>query len=130
MAKTITTNYLGDYRSGTTTPHNAEPVVVAATKFSPVDLLVASYGSCLLGTIDHEARKKQFEVSGSRSEITVEMSEDKSKVGKLTVKILMASDYTDEQKATIEYGAKNLCHVGNSLDKSIIRDYEFVYNCS
>jgi|GEM_PF-1433787 len=130
MPKTIETKYLGSYKSGTNTPFNIEPITVGATQFTPVDLLVSAYGSCLLGTIDHEARKKQFEIAGARTEITVEMSEDKTRVGKLSVKILLDSNFTNEQKEVIESGAKFKCHVGNSLDKSIDRKYEFSYNNS
>lgn len=128
MAKTIETKYLGGYKSATTTPFNTEPVTVGATQFTPVDLLVSAYGSCLLGTIDAEARRKQLEVTNARTEITVEMSNDKTQVGKLGVKIFLDNNFTDEQKAIIENGAKHKCHVGNSLDKCIDRSYEFVYN--
>jgi uncharacterized OsmC-like protein len=128
MPKTIETKYLGNYKSGTKTPLNTEPVTVAATQFTPVDLLVSAYGSCLLGTMDFEARKKQFEIADARAEITVEMSDDKTRVGRLSAKILLGSSYTNEQKEIIEQGAKFKCHVGNSLDKSIDRQYEFVYN--
>jgi uncharacterized OsmC-like protein len=128
MPKTIETKYLGNYKSGTKTPFNTDPVTVAATQFTPVDLLVSAYGSCLLGTMDFEARKKQFEIADARAEITVEMSDDKTRVGRLSAKILLGSSYTNEQKEIIEQGAKFKCHVGNSLDKSIDRQYEFVYN--
>lgn len=128
MPKTIATEYFGGYKSGTKTPFNTEPVMVGATQFTPVDLLVSAYGSCLLGTIDYEARKKHFEVAGAQTEITIDMSEDKSRVGELNIKILLDSNYTDEQKEVIEYAARYKCHVGNSLDKSIVKKYQFVYN--
>jgi uncharacterized OsmC-like protein len=127
MPKTIETKYLGSYKSSTKSPFNTEPITVGVTQFTPVDLLVSAYGSCLLGTIDYEARKKQFEISDARTEITIEMSEDKTRVGNLNVKILLNSSYTDEQKEVIETSAKFKCHVGNSLDRSIAKEYEFVY---
>lgn len=43
-------------------------------------------------------------------------------------KILLDSNFTNEQKEVIESGAKFKCHVGNSLDKSIDRKYAFFYH--
>lgn len=57
MPKTIETIYAGGYTSKTTTPFNSEPVTVSATRFTPVDLMVSAYGSCLLGTIDFAANQ-------------------------------------------------------------------------
>jgi len=127
MSILIETNYEGKYRSSTKTPLSEERIAVNAARFNPVDLLASAYGSCLLGTIDWEARKEHFETTESRSEITYDMSEDESKVGKINIKIFFKNDYTPEQKAVIEVAAKTKCHVGKSLDPSIEKNYEFIY---
>lgn len=127
MSLKIETIYQGGYKSETKTPLNAEPVAVNAAKFNPVDLLATAYGSCLLGTIDFEARKQQFETRHSRSEIVYEMSEDRTRVGSMHIKIFFENDYSDEQKAVIENAARKKCHVGNSLDPSIDKVYEFIF---
>lgn len=98
------------------------------TSFNPVVLMASAYASCILGTIDIAARKNSFETLGSRAEILYGMTQDKTKVGTMTIKIFFNNDYTDEQKKVIEYAAKNQCHVGNSLDPDIKKEYEFIYN--
>lgn len=128
MSIVIETKYEGKYKSSTKTPLSEEPIAVNAVRFNPVDLLASAYGSCLLGTIDYEARKKQFDTTDARSEIVYEMTEDKTKVGTMHIKIFFGNDYTDEQKEVIEFATKNQCHVGNSLDPAIKRVYEFFYN--
>lgn len=128
MSKAIRTNYEGRYMSKTKSPLNEEPITVNAVRFTPVDLLTSAYGSCILGTIDFEARKKEFETTEARSEITYEMSEDKNKIEAMSIKIFLGNEYTDQQKEVIENAAKYQCHVGNSLDPAIKREYEFTYN--
>ena len=129
MPKTIESKYLGNFKSSTQSPHNSEPITAAgATSFTPVDMLVASYGSCLLGTVDYAAQRNNFETTDSRSEINFEMSADKTKIGKMRITLFFGNNYDDQQKAVIENSAKYNCHVGNSLSNKIQREYTFVYN--
>lgn len=89
---------------------------------------MSSYASCMLATVDFYARKKDFEVNGSRSELSYEMSAEGGKVGTINVKLFFdKEDYTAEQKEWMENSAKNLCHVGNSLNPAIVKNYEFTY---
>jgi len=125
MTKLIETTYGGRYSSNTKTPTDT---IFVDMKFSPVDLLMSSYGSCMLATVDFYARKKDFEVNGSRSELSYEMSAEGGQVGTINVKLFFdKDDYTAEQKELIENSAKNLCHVGNSLNPAIVKNYEFTY---
>jgi uncharacterized OsmC-like protein len=129
MPKTIASKYLGKFKSSTESPNNNEPIIAAgATSFTPVDLLVAAYGSCLLGTVDYAAQQSSFETIDSRSEINFEMSADKTRIGRMTITLFFGKDYTDQQKAVIEHSARYNCHVGNSLYADINREYAFVYN--
>lgn len=126
MIKVIETTYEGRYNSNTHSPLSSDPIKVDL-KFSPIDLLMGSYGSCMLGTIDFYARKKGFEVNGSKSEISYEMAAEGGKVGTINVKLFFDKEYTSEQKEIIENAAKNLCHVGSSLNSEIVKQYEFNY---
>jgi hypothetical protein len=127
MSKLIETTYEGRYSSNTKTAADTDPIKVDM-KFSPVDLLMSSYASCMLATVDFYARKKDFEVNGSRSELSYEMSAEGGKVGTINVKLFFdKEDYTAEQKEWMENSAKNLCHVGNSLNPAIVKNYEFTY---
>lgn len=126
MSKIIKTAYEGKYNSSTQTPLSNDPVKVDLT-FGPIDLLMGSYGSCMLGTVDFYARKKGFEVNGSKSELSYEMHADGDKVGTINIKLSFDKEYTAEQKEIIETSAKDLCHVGSSLNPEIIKKYEFTY---
>lgn len=65
ISQIIATNYEGTYHSSTKSPISADPIRVDL-KFGPIDLLMCSYASCMLGTVDFYARKKDFEVNASR----------------------------------------------------------------
>ncbi|WP_147420894.1 OsmC family protein [Sphingobacterium siyangense] len=126
MSQIIATTYEGKYHSSTKSPLSTDPIQVDL-KFGPIDLLMGSYASCMLGTVDFYARKKDFEVNGSRSELSYDMSAEGGQVGTIHVKMFFDKAYTAEQKEIIEHSAKNLCHVGNSLNPSIVKNYEFFY---
>lgn len=57
MSKIIESNYQGKYNTSTRTPLSKEDIKVDLS-FGPIDLLMGSYGSCMLGTVDFYARKK------------------------------------------------------------------------
>ncbi|MCT2406076.1 OsmC family protein [Chryseobacterium antibioticum] len=126
MSKLVETTYEGKYSSSTQTASNADPIKVDL-KFGPIDLLMGSYASCMLATVDFYARKKDFEVSGSRSELSYEMSAEGGQVGRINIKLFFDKEYTPEQKEWMETSAKDLCHVGNSLNPAIVKNYEFNY---
>jgi len=126
MSQIIATTYEGTYHSSTKSPLSADPIRVDL-KFGPIDLLMTSYASCMLGTVDFYARKKDFEVNGSRSELSYDMSAEGGQVGTIHVKMFFDKAYNAEQKEIIEHSTKNLCHVGNSLNPSIVKNYEFFY---
>lgn len=126
MSQIIATTYEGKYNSSTKSPLSTDPIKVDL-KFGPIDLLMGSYASCMLGTVDFYARKKDFEVNGSRSELSYEMSAEGGQVGAIHVKLFFDKEFTAEQKEIIENSARNLCHVGNSLNPAIVKNYEFTY---
>lgn len=128
MSAIIKTTYEGKYLSTTKSPLNKEPIAANAVQFTPVDLLISAYGSCLLGTIDYAAHLRHFDIKDVRTEITYEMSEDKSKIGSIHIKVLFSDDYEADQKNTIEFATKDQCHVDNSLNSNITKVYEFLYN--
>jgi len=127
MSKKVEVKYQGKYKSTTRSPLNEEEITVNAVRFTPVDLLASAYGSCLLGTIDYEAHKNQFETTDARSEIVYEIDDVQSKVSGINVNIFFGKDYSVEQKGIIERAAKEQCHVGNTIDPNIPRNYEFIY---
>jgi len=128
MSTTIETIYKGNYTCATQSPLHAEPIITKAVSYTPMDMLITAYGSCLLATIDYEARKANFSTPGIRSSISYAMSADGSRLGAIEVSIHVDSPYTEEQKAVIEHAANNKCHVGKSLDPTIVKQILFIYN--
>ncbi|MNU00847.1 hypothetical protein D3C72_2440800 [compost metagenome] len=55
------------------------------------------------------------------------MHADGNKVGTINIKIFFDKEYTTQQKEIMEDSAKNLCHVGSSLNPEIVKNYEFTY---
>lgn len=128
MSSIIETIYQGNYTCTTKSPLNEEPIVAKSRDFSPMDLLASAYGSCLLATIDYEARKQKFQTPDLRSEISYHMSEDRTRLGALFIRIIVDGDFSQEQKQVIEFSAKNKCHVGQSIDKDVKKEFEFIYS--
>lgn len=124
----ITTIYHGNYKCTTLTPHSEIPIITKATKFTPLDLLISSYGSCLLATIDYEARKKQFQITNMRSEASYKMSDDGLQLGSVFVSFFFNEDYTEDQKWIIKDAVDHHCHVSKSLNPDIKKDFEYIFN--
>ena len=126
MMTKIETTYEGRYNSSTNTPLSNDPIKLDP-KFGPIDLLMGSYGSCMVATVDYYARKRDFEVNGTKSEISYKMHADGDKVGTINIKLIFDKEYSSEQREIIETSAKDLCHVGKSLNPEIVKNYEFIY---
>ena len=56
------------------------------------------------------------------------MSEDRTRLGSLFIRIIVDGDFSQEQKQVIEFSAKNKCHVGQSIDKDVKKEFEFIYS--
>ncbi|MEK6511194.1 OsmC family protein [Myroides odoratimimus] len=128
MSVTIETLYNGNYQCSTSTPLNQEPIITKAVRFTPMNLFASAYGSCLLATIDHQAYKSEFPITVLKSQISMNMSNEDGNLEKIDIKLFFDGDYTDQQKQIIEESAKYNCHVGKSIDPSIVKEFEFVYN--
>lgn len=127
MSKSVETIYQGNYTCTTASPWNTEPIMTKAQKFSPMDLLLSAYGSCLLATLDYEAQKANFATSEIRSVISYQMSADASKLGAIHVQVFFDGVYSEEQKDLLSHAATHYCHVGNSLDAAISKTIELIY---
>lgn len=127
MSKTINVEYVGKYTSSIIAPLNEAAIKVNAIDFTPMDLLASAYGSCLMGTVDYQARKKGFESTVSRCEISYEMSEDGSKVKSYSIYLFFANDFDTEQENILEMAAKTKYHVGKSLSTDVEKSFRFFY---
>lgn len=127
MGKTINAMYVGEYTSAIHTPLNNVTIKVNAIDFTPIDLLASSYASCLMGTVDYEARKKGFDSTVSKCEISYEMSDDHSRVKSYSVYLFFENDFDTEKENILETAAKTKCHIGKSLSADIEKSFRFFY---
>lgn len=126
--KLVKTAYLGRYQSQTENAFSNTPIVVDAAKFTPLDLLASAYNSCMLGTMEYAAKQNNFEISETKSQIDWELSEDTRRIGSMDIKISFSKDFSDEQKEILATAAKTKCHVGQTLNPLIEKNFEFLYN--
>lgn len=130
LQKIVKTAYIGRYQSQTENAFNNTPIVVDAAKFTPLDLLASAYNSCMLGTMEYAAKQNSFEIGETKSQIEWELSEDQSRVGSMDIKIAFDKDFSEEQKVILETSAKTKCHVGQTLNPLIEKNFEFIYSAN
>lgn len=96
--------------------------------FSPTDLLAASLGSCMLTIMGIAARTHQFNIDGTRVEVTKVMASNPRRVSEVHVQFTMPDqNYSEEQKKII-YIAATTCPVALSIHPDIKQKVDFVYN--
>ena len=96
--------------------------------FSPTDLLAASLGSCMLTIMGIAARTHQFNIDGTRIEVTKVMAANPRRVSEVQVNFTMPEQtYTDDQKKIIRLAATT-CPVALSIHPDIKQVIEFKYN--
>lgn len=125
--KLVKTTYLGRYRSQTENSFSNTSITVDAAKFTPLDLLASAYNSCMLGTMEQAAKQNNFEISETKSQVDWDLSEDTTRIGSMDIKITFSKDFSDEQKEILEIAAKTKCHVGQTLNPLIEKQFDFVY---
>lgn len=126
----VKTESIGKYRSTTENSFSNTPITVDAMKFTPLDLLTSAYNSCMLGTMEYAAKQSNFEIGKANSQIEWGLSEDTIRIGKMDIKISFTNEFTAEQKQILETAAKTKCHVGQSLNPAIQKNFNFDYNKS
>lgn len=95
--------------------------------FSPTDLLVAAYGSCVLTIMGIAARMHGFNIDGA--EVTIEkiMERNPRRIGELMVEVVLPHNlYTDKERRFIELSAEQ-CPVRHSLDPDIRIHKKYIY---
>lgn len=125
--KLVKTAYIGRYQSQTENAFSNTPIVVDAAKFTSLDLLASAYNSCMLGTMEYAAKQNNFEISEAKSQVDWELSKDTTRIGSMDIKISFSENFSDEQKEILEIAAKTKCHVGQTLNPLIEKNFEFVY---
>src|SRR5690606_12383494 len=125
--KLVKTAYIGRYQSQTNNALTDTSILVNAAKFTPLDLLTSAYNSCMLGTMEHIAKQRNFEIGEAKSQIEWALTEDTTRIGSMDIKITFANDFSDKQKEILETAAKTKCHVGQTLNPAIEKEFKFTY---
>jgi putative redox protein len=95
--------------------------------FSPTDLMSNALGCCMLTIIGIAANTHQFNIDGTRVQVTKIMQSNPRKVAEIKVNFKFpANDYSEKQKTIIENAART-CPVALSLHPELIQSLEFNY---
>jgi uncharacterized OsmC-like protein len=133
--ETIRTTYLGDLRTEAIHVKSGIKIITDAPvdnhgkgeAFSPTDLFVTSYGSCVLTIIGIASRMHHFNIEGTLVKTTKVMGTDPRRVVELIVEFTFPhNNYTEKERKIIEKAAKE-CPVANSLHPSINVTKTFIY---
>lgn len=125
--ETVKTTYLGELRTQATHLQSDDTIYTDAPTdnhgkgkaFSPTDLFVASFGSCMLTIMGIATQTHGFNIDGTTAEITKVMSANPRRVAEIIVKLTFPkNNYSDKEKKIIELCAKE-CPVANSLHPDV-----------
>jgi len=95
--------------------------------FSPTDLLAASLGSCMLTLVGIAANKNNFDIDGTKVEITKIMASNPRRVSAIEVTLDFPEKvYSDREKKIIENAALT-CPVALSIHPDIEQKVTFNY---
>lgn len=131
----VTVEYLGDLRCKLKHGPSGAEIVTDAPKdnegkgesFSPTDLMAAALGSCMITIMGIIARRHQIDLSGLKARIEKEMVADPDRrIGKLTVTMNFARDYSPKEKTLIERAAMT-CPVHKSIGHNVEIPIQFNY---
>lgn len=95
--------------------------------FSPTDLTATSLGLCMLTTIGISAQKNNYNIDGTRAEVTKVMASNPRRISEIVVDLYFpANNYTEEQKRLIETAALH-CPVAKSLHPDLVQTVKFIW---
>jgi uncharacterized OsmC-like protein len=120
---TATTLYIGELRTEATHILSGSKLITDAPPdnhgkgafFSPTDLVATALGSCMVTVMGIAAQTHNFNLDGTRLEITKIMSsEPPRRIAEVIIEITFPEDYPEKVKKIIDYTVKN-CPVALSL---------------
>lgn len=120
---TIKMTYCGNLRTEATHLQSGSKIITDAPTdnkgngeaFSPTDLLAAALGSCILTLIGISANAQNFDIEGTKVDITKTMVSNPRRIGEIEVIVNLPHDnYNPREKRLIESAART-CPVGKSL---------------
>lgn len=136
MAITIKTQYEGDLRTRAVHLQSGNELITDAPTdnhgkgeaFSPTDLLAASLGSCMLSIMGIAANTHQFNLVGTKLDITKVMASNPRRVAEIIIDFWFPDVvYTAKEKKIIEAAAFS-CPVYLSLHPDLKKTIRFNYH--
>ncbi len=98
------------------------------SSFSPTDLLCNSLATCMMTIIGVASETFNFEVTGTKIDVTKIMTTNPRKVGEIIIEFYFPKiKYTAKEKKIIEKSAMS-CPVYLSLHPDVIKTVHFHYN--
>lgn len=95
--------------------------------FSPTDLLATSLGSCMLTIMGIYAQTHNFNIDGTKVEITKIMGTDPRRVIEIIVNLTFPyNNYSTKERRLLELASKE-CPVANSLHPNLKQTIKFEF---
>lgn len=96
--------------------------------FSPTDLVATAFGSCMLTIIGLAAQTHNFNIDGTKLEITKIMAEEPRRISEIVVDFTLPhKNYSEKEKKIIEHSART-CPVSQSLHPDLKQTINFNLN--
>jgi uncharacterized OsmC-like protein len=97
------------------------------SKFSPIDLVAAAFGSCVITTIAVVAERGGISVEGMRMAVEKQMSQDLRRIGSMNLEVHLPESLQPHERQKLERAALG-CPVHQSLHPEIRADIAFFYD--
>lgn len=98
-------------------------------EFSPIDLFAASLGACFMTLVSLTAKKLSLDITGSRIEVTKEMSNNPRRVSKMEVHFFCPRRFSEEMEEQLEK-AGNTCPIHYSLHPDLVQEFTLHWGAS
>jgi putative redox protein len=125
--------YLGELRTSAKHLRSGNEIITDAPvdnqgkgeAFSPTDLVATAFGSCMLTIIGLAAETHNFDITGTKLEITKVMAENPRRISEVIIEFTLPhKNYTVKEKHIIENSART-CPVSQSLHPDIKQTINF-----
>jgi putative redox protein len=97
------------------------------SKFSPVDLVAAAFGSCVMTTIAIVAERGGISVEGMHMAVEKQMTQDLRMIGSMSLELHLPESLQAHERQKLERAALG-CPVHQSLNPEIRADIVFRYD--
>lgn len=133
--KTSCVTYLGDLRTEAEHLASGNKMITDAPVdnqgrgefFSPTDLLATSLASCMLTIMGILARQYQFDITGTRAEVTKIMGTDPRRVAEVVIDFYFPAGLTERDRKFIQAAIDN-CPVGKSVHPNLKQTINLHYD--